>query len=107
MTETKTEERQVDEPAEIPAVPETGFRDVSEAADALSEDPGDAAALAVINAEMSHRATAQANGGGPWPQDVLVERFTGDGAPAVATLPEYTSHEDEGAGRKSSRQAKK
>jgi hypothetical protein len=38
---------------------------------------------------------------------VLVERFTGDGAPAVATLPEYTSHEDEGAGRKSSRQAKK
>lgn len=85
------------EPAETPDklkpenYPEEGFRDVSEEAENAAED---SEAAAVVSAEMSHRATAQANGGGPWPPEILQERFIGAGQPVVAALPAYTSHEE-------------
>lgn len=42
--------------------------------------------------EMAVRAAAQAEGGGPWPKDLL-ERFIGSGQRMRAAQPEYTSHE--------------
>jgi hypothetical protein len=97
--EEKAEARRAERPqrAELPDklkpenYPEEGFRDVSDEAEA---DPDDTEATAVVNAEMSHRATAQANGGGPWPPELIAEKFIGAGQPVVAALPAYTSHEE-------------
>lgn len=45
-----------------------------------------------VAAEQAFRTGAQANGGGPWPRDLLIERFVGN-TPLRAQRPEYTSHE--------------
>jgi hypothetical protein len=50
-------------------------------------------AAAEVAAEQAKRAQAQANGGGPWPADLVQERFIGS-TPLRAARPEYTSHED-------------
>lgn len=109
-TDAKDEKQDV-EPAELPDkikpenYPEAGFRDVSDEAEKAPE--GDTEAQAVVSAEMSHRATAQANGGGPWPPELIAEKFIGAGQPAVALQPEYTSHEEESSSSGGKSAAKK
>jgi hypothetical protein len=36
--------------------------------------------------EQAVRASAQVEGGGPWPEDLLVERFANEGAPVAREL---------------------
>lgn len=82
---------------------ETGFTDVSDAAEKAVEDTE---AQAEVSAEMSHRASAAANGGGPWPPELIAEKFVGAGQPAVAAIPDYTSHEEESSSGKSAAKKK-
>lgn len=95
------------ETVEVESRPETGYRDVSaEAEQAAKEakkgpefdDEGNlksstSKAAAVLADEQAYRASASFNGGGPWPPELLVERFV---SPTVIerSIPEYTSHEE-------------
>jgi hypothetical protein len=88
--------------------PETGFRDVSEAVEAAQEEasrpleldddgnpvPRNMEPAAVVSEEMSYRSSAQANGGGPWPPEVLAQQFT-QPRRLERSIPAYTSHEDQ------------
>lgn len=90
--------------------PETGYRDVSKEAEQAAEDakkgvelgddgqpkPASSEAAIALAEEQSYRASAQANGGGPWPPEVLRKRFTEPYRTARA-VPEYTSHEEAGS----------
>lgn len=85
---------------------ETAYNDVSkelEEAQALAQQPPkfdkdgqlvpvDSDAVRKVSEENMVRAAGAANGGGPWPQDLLREVGT---APlrAEAARPEYTSHQ--------------
>jgi len=93
---------------EGPARPETGFRDVSEAQETAREEaskplelddegnvvPRNSEPAAIVMEEMSYRSSAQANGGGPWPPEVLAANFTRPRR-AEREIPVYTSHEQD------------
>lgn len=53
----------------------------------------DSTAAAEVEAEMSRRGAGSGEGGGPWPPELLAERYVGTPT-APVTVPEYTSHED-------------
>lgn len=86
--------------------PETGYKDVSKAVEQAqrdaeqpleTDDDGQpklksSPAANEVAQEQAYRAGAQANGGGPWPEEVLRRRFIGAN-PLDTRLPEYTSHE--------------
>lgn len=63
------------------------------AADPDSDEVVTSEASATVQDELAHRAAASAEGGGPWPQDLLVERYVG-GTKLTRSVGEYTSHED-------------
>jgi hypothetical protein len=81
---------------------ESAFTDVSkhvETAQTESEKPDErdddgnvivsqkaAEANEAIADEQAVRASAQVEGGGPWPEDLLVERFANEGAPVAREL---------------------
>lgn len=101
-TEAKAENAEVSEER-----PETGYRDVSKEAEQAAEDAkkgvelddegnvksSTSEAAGVLADEQAYRASAQANGGGPWPPELLRERFVNP-TPLKARIPEYTSHEE-------------
>jgi hypothetical protein len=78
MTEETTMASKKDTPK---ADEEQGFKDVTDA-------PADEVAQ-----EMAVRASAQSNGGGPWPPEVLQRRFVGANRMRPPE-PVYTSHEN-------------
>lgn len=53
----------------------------------------DTPAQAELAAEMSHRAAGSAEGGGPWPADMLDRYLTPP--TSLRTIEPYTSHEEE------------
>lgn len=46
-----------------------------------------------LEAEQNVRASAQANGGGPWPPELLRKNFIGNAAAMQRDVGPYTSHE--------------
>lgn len=50
-------------------------------------------ATAELYAEGSRRASGAANGGGPWPQEVLERNFIGNQRKMTRPEDSYTSHE--------------
>jgi hypothetical protein len=87
---------------------ESAFKDVSGAVEQAQKDaeapieydedgnpkPQSSEAANEVNQEMATRASASAEGGGPWPEEVLRERFISPGQRLRAPQEEYTSHED-------------
>lgn len=86
--------------------PEEGIRDVSAEVEAVEkqaeEEPptddegrllGTTPEEETVISEMTYRSGAQANGGGPWPPDLLVQQFVGS-KPLERRIPAYTSHEE-------------
>lgn len=47
-----------------------------------------------LNEELARRSAATANGGGPFPSEVLQRNFIGNAQPMKRRIGEYTSHED-------------
>lgn len=111
--EQDTEQQAQDNAAEVAKVvddarerPEEGYRDVSaevEQAEKDAQEPVDpetgdlrltSPAAAAVQEERNYRAGAQANGGGPWPPEVLVQQWVG-ATTVERSIPEYTSHEVE------------
>lgn len=85
---------------------ESAFKDVSKQAEQAQEDAAQplelddegrvtnltSKAASEVAEEQAKRAGAQANGGGPWPEDLMLQRFVGS---TRIKRPEqqYTSHE--------------
>jgi hypothetical protein len=59
----------------------------------LKHDKHVSQASSELSAEMSKRASATANGGGPWPPEVLRKQFVGNATTMTRGVGEYTSHE--------------
>lgn len=87
---------------------QAGFKDVTDAVAQAEQDakdpieadpetgeprPKTSEAANEVAQEMAYRAGAQSNGGGPWPEDVLVKNFVGVNKTS-RPAPVYTSHED-------------
>lgn len=89
--------------------PETGYKDVSDAQEQAAKDAEapleldedgkptnlTSEAQREVAEEMAYRAGAQANGGGPWPPEILRERFTGSTPLHRSVVGNYTSHEEQ------------
>jgi hypothetical protein len=88
--------------------PANPFSDVSDAQEQAAKDaqepvefdkdtgepkPQTSEAAAEVAQEMSVRATAQASGGGPWPEELLLKNFVGSNRMRPPQQ-QYTSHED-------------
>jgi hypothetical protein len=101
MAEPKRRRSGSDEESDTP---ETGFRDISAQVEQAREDAQKpvefdddgnpkaqfSQAAAEVADENSRRASGSAEGGGPWPPELLVERGTTVGR--GQDQPEYTSH---------------
>jgi hypothetical protein len=68
----------------------SAFTDITDAKQRA--DDGDADAIVEVAQEMAVRANATFNGGGRWPEDLLLKNYVG-AERARRTPPEYTSHE--------------
>lgn len=106
MTTTATKKAAQKDPADEGVSAFTDITDAQEQAAKDAERPVEfddegqvkphepsAAALEVAN-EQAVRAAAQAEGGGPWPLEVLQNNYIEPGQRMRALQPEYTSHED-------------
>jgi hypothetical protein len=87
---------------------QSAFKDVSAAAEQAAKDaqapveydeqgnvkPRSSEAANEVAQEQSKRANAHAEGGGPWPPELLAKRGIGSGRRLERAVPTYTSHEE-------------
>lgn len=81
----------------------SAFTDVSDLQDKAAEEaahpldadgnPNAAPASAALERESSHRAAASAEGGGPWPPELLARHLDPLAGERVSPELQYTSHE--------------
>jgi hypothetical protein len=86
----------------------SAYKDVSDAAEQAAEDakaptefdedgtpiPQSSEAMQELADEQAKRAAGAANGGGPWPEELLHKNYIGSEQKMRPAVPEYTSHED-------------